>query len=327
MKKEHLKYLVCPDCKTDLELITGYMELNNRIESGILVCSHCSKKYNIINNIPRFVPIDNYSSSFGFEWLTHSRTQYDSYSGVKESETRFFSETKWGRELHGQLVLEAGSGSGRFTEQALKTGATVISFDYSQAVEANYASNGKHENVLILQASIYAMPFKKEFFDKIFCIGVIQHTPEPEKSFKTLTEFLKLDGSICIDNYRKSFLRIVLSTKYWVRPFTKKIENEKLYQFFKKYIDFMWPVYRFFRKFGWIGKNINWALLIPDYSKLGLSDEMQKEWAYLDAFDMLSPEYDFPQTLNTVKKWFVDAGLKDIDVHYGWNGIEGRGKK
>lgn len=52
---------------------------------------------------------------------------------------------------------------------------------------------------------------------------------------------------------------------------------------------------------------------------------MKKE--HLKYHDMLSPEYDFPQTLNTVTKLFVVAGLKDIDVYYGWNGIEGRGSK
>jgi 2-polyprenyl-3-methyl-5-hydroxy-6-metoxy-1,4-benzoquinol methylase len=32
-------------------------------------------------------------------------------------------------DLTGQVVLELGSGSGRFTEQAARTGATVVSLD------------------------------------------------------------------------------------------------------------------------------------------------------------------------------------------------------
>jgi hypothetical protein len=43
--------------------------------------------------------------------------------------------------------------------------------------------------------------------------------------------------------------------------------------------------------------------------------------------DMLSPMYDLPQTLKTFTRWHHEAGLVDIDVHYGFNGIEGRGKK
>jgi hypothetical protein len=58
-----------------------------------------------------------------------------------------------------------------------------------------------------------------------------------------------------------------------------------------------------------------------------LSEEMLKEWAILDTFDMLSPAYDSPQFIETVQKWFKNANLCDVDVHYGYTGIGGRGKK
>jgi hypothetical protein len=58
-----------------------------------------------------------------------------------------------------------------------------------------------------------------------------------------------------------------------------------------------------------------------------LLDDVLKEWAILDTFDMLSPRYDNPQTIDNVREWFERAGLLDIDVHYGYNGIEGRGTK
>jgi len=42
---------------------------------------------------------------------------------------------------------------------------------------------------------------------------------------------------------------------------------------------------------------------------------------------MLSPRYDLPQTLSTVRRWFAEAGLENVTVQYGYNGIEGRGRK
>jgi hypothetical protein len=39
---------------------------------------------------------------------------------------------------------------------------------------------------------------------------------------------------------------------------------------------------------------------------------------------MLAPAYDSPQTLKTFSSWFAEAHLTNIDVHYGFNGIEGR---
>ena len=36
------------------------------------------KKYEIINNIPRFVKSDNYANSFGLQWNKFRKTQLDS---------------------------------------------------------------------------------------------------------------------------------------------------------------------------------------------------------------------------------------------------------
>ena len=140
----------------------------------------------MIAGVPRFVPRENYASGFGLEWTKHARTQYDSYSGIPASEQRFFGETGWPRDMTGELILEVGSGSGRFTEQAARTGATVVSLDYSYAVDANNASNGARNNVLIVQADVFAMPFRPRSFDRVFCFGMLQHTPSPSSAFAAL---------------------------------------------------------------------------------------------------------------------------------------------
>lgn len=50
------------------------------------------------------------------------------------------------------------------------------------------------------------------------------------------------------------------------------------------------------------------------YGVLPLSDRQQYEWALLDTFDWLSPQYDNPQTEATVTLWMQQAGLKEIEV-------------
>ena len=44
-------------------------------------------------------------------------------------------------------------------------------------------------------------------------------------------------------------------------------------------------------------------------------------------FDILSPAYDQPQRIETVQEWFDKWGLDNVDVQYGYNGIEGRGTR
>jgi ubiquinone/menaquinone biosynthesis C-methylase UbiE len=282
--------------------------------------------------VPRFVSQENYASSFGFQWVKHARTQYDSTSGVIVSEKRFFEETRWPRDLTGQKMLEVGSGSGRFTEHAVKTGALVVSLDYSYAVDANYASNGHNDNLLIVQGDIYHMPFPRASFDRVICIGVLQHTPDVTQSFLALPPFVKPGGSLVIDVYaRKSGVLGMLNhwrkTRYMVRPLVKGVPPDILYARCQRYIHTMWPLARLLNRIPRGGNKLNWLLLIPDYGPhYGLPDNIARDWAVLDLFDILSPAYDQPQTIETVRAWFAQAGMMAVEVHYGYNGIEGRGR-
>lgn len=328
MNPAHLPLLACPSTKRPL-ILEETVESCGRIETGLLREPESGNTYPIVRGIPRFVPLDNYAASFGHEWNTHSRTQYDDTTGFDASGERFRNETRWGDDLSGELMLEVGSGSGRFTREALKTGATVVSLDYSTAVEANRKSNGSAENLLLVQASVFEMPFHPGRFDKAFCIGVLQHTPDPKGAFHAIVGQLKPGGRIASDVYIKDLRHWMLQTKYWIRPFIRKDDPARLYEFLKSYVDFMWPLARLIRRVPLIGYAINWRLLVADYSKLlpDASDEVLKEWAYLDTFDMLSPAFDKPQTVSTFRRWHFEAGLEEIDVHPGYNGVEGRARK
>jgi SAM-dependent methyltransferase len=329
MKAEHLRLLVCPRSKRPLSLTRPTISEGGRVKEGILTEPISGASYPIRDFIPRFVPEQNYAQSFGVEWTVHARTQYDAHSGFDVSQERFEKETRWEQDLRGDLILEVGSGSGRFTAAALATGATVVSLDYSHAVEANYRSNGNHENVLVVQASVYEMPFSVDLFDKAFCFGVLQHTPDPRSAFMSIVQHLCPGGKVAADIYAKTFRQWLLNTKYWVRPFINRKDPQTLYASLKRYVDSMWPLARIIRRIPGIGHTINWRLLIADYARLlpHADDATLKEWAYLDTFDMLSPMYDKPQTLRRFRRWFCEAGLDQVDVHYGYNGIEGRGIK
>lgn len=71
------------------------------------------------------------------------------------------------------------------------------------------------------------------------------------------------------------------------------------------------------------------ARFVPDTSEQlgGVDDEVLKEWANLDTFDWVSPVYDDPKTVGRFRSWHEEAGLVDVDVHRGFNGVEGRGTK
>lgn len=326
MRETDLKYLRCPTCGGNLSITAVKSHNGDIIETAQLVCANCNHSYPIIRGIPRFVPFENYALSFGLEWSIHAKTQYDSYTRRNISEIRFFDETKWPHNLGGETILEVGSGSGRFTEQAAKTGAFVVSMDYSHAVDANYQSNGQKENVCIVQGDLYHMPLPHDFFDKVFCFGVLQHTPDVKKAFMALPRMLRPGGEMVMDVYKKTPLSC-LHPRHLLRLVTRQMDPDSLYRIIKKWIDLIWPITPIFRKFPRITPYITDILCVKDYSHLGLQGDLLKEWSYLDTFDMLSPRYDSPQQIDNILEWFQEAGLVEVDVTYGYNGIEGRGKR
>jgi len=324
---DHLRHLACPRCHSDLTL-KAEETVGARVRSGALECGRCAVRHPIREFIPRFVDADNYAANFGYQWNRHWRTQYDSYTGEPISETRFFAATGWPRRMDGELLLEAGSGSGRFTVVAAATNATVVSFDYSAAVEANYRNNGHLPNVLIVQASILEMPFRPAYFSRVVCIGVIQHTPDPERSFECLTSVAAPGGSLAVDAYvRLPWWKHLFETKYWVLPITSRLPAPVLYRFCERWVNLWWPVTGAFVRL--TGRRIlSWFLLMADYRGVyALPDKIQKEWAILDSFDMLSPTYDFPQRVEDIRRWFERSRLVDVQVGYGSNGVYGRGVK
>lgn len=326
MRADQVGWLVCPGCSSDLELRSEVPPSGGRVESGRLACRGCGRSYEVVRSIPRFVSEKNYAAGFGVEWNAHSRTQYDDHSGRSISEQRFFEETRWPRDLAGERVLEVGSGSGRFTQWAASTGADVVSVDLSSAVEANFRSNGDKDNVLIAQADVYELPVRRDHFDKVVCLGMLQHTPDPKRSFLSLAEHVKPGGSVTIDVYRRTPRRF-FTLAYWLRPMLRHVPPDRLYRWSKAYVTFLWPLAKRVGKLPG-GTNVNKALMIVDYrGQLPLSEEMLLEWAILDTFDWLSAYYNKPQRLETVRRWFAEAGFDEVDVRYGHNGIEGRGTR
>lgn len=183
-------------------------------------------------------------------------------------------------------------------------------------------------NLLIVQASIYEMPFRPGYFNRVVCIGVIQHTPDPAEAFACLAAAVRPGGTLAIDVYRRLvWWKQLLVTKYWVRPITRRIPAETLYRLCERWVAPWWRVT------GWVGKvtghtKTSLLLLIPDYRGTHpLADDVQKQWSTLDCFDMLSPAYDFPQRAEDVRGWFERAKLVDVEVGPGFNGLYGRGKR
>jgi len=225
-------------------------------------------------------------------------------------------------------MLEAGCGAGRFTEVALSTGAELFSFDYSRAVDANLQNNRMHgdslpPNLHLFQADIYHMPFKPGLFDYAFCLGVIQHTPDPPAAFRCLVAQVRPGGSLAVDVYAKR-RGTYLKPKYALRGVTKRVRSEKLYRVLTRVVPPLARVKGGLKRLPAIGSMAHKIVPICYYGGIfPLNEQQQRQWAILDTFDMLSAHYDKPQSLRDFRAWFTQAPLGEVRVGPGANGYVG----
>lgn len=314
MKHTLVSRLRCP--KTRQALLLESSEITgDDVKSGWLVSEDGQHRYPVRDGIPRFVRASNYADNFGMQWNHFSKTQLDSHSGHPISADRFWVSTGWRpEELNGQWVLDCGCGAGRFAEVALGAGANVVALDYSTAVEACYSNLKHHSNLHVVQGDIYALPFTMESFAFVYSLGVLQHTPDVSKAFATLPPMVAAGGRLCVDYYEKSG-RSALLPKYWLRPFTRRMPKVKLFTALQRWVPTLLPVSSMLGRIPFVGKFLKRVVPVANYEGvLPLSETQLREWALLDTFDWLAPEYDQPQTATTARKWLEQAGLRNIEV-------------
>lgn len=308
IEKWVLNILKCQKCN-------GVLQENN----NELICIDCNVKYPIINNIPRFVDLDNYADSFGFQWNLFKKTQHDKYNEYGHSQKRFEMETGWqNKELENNIVLDAGCGNGRFTEIALSKGAKVIALDLSNAVESCYANmieaGYDKSSFIVIQASFYDMPIKKSILDKAFSLGVLQHTPNPQKSLKKICELVRKDGEVALWVYEKNW-KMWVGYLYYFRVFTKHFSQKTNWILSKILTNSFFPIAWILNKYlGVFGDKITRIFLPFAFRKIhkNMSYSDSKQWSLLDTFDNISPTYDSPISENEMKLWLKESGFGNI---------------
>jgi SAM-dependent methyltransferase len=270
-------------------------------------------RFPVVAGVPRICSPDNYAESFGKQWNLFARTQIDRpEDGFRASERRFFASTGWTPEsLDGLDMLEVGSGAGRFSKVVLdRTRARLWSVDYSTAVEANFATNGAiaPDRFALFQASVYEMPFPDDSFDRVFCLGVLQHTPDFDASVRALIAKARPGGEIVVDFYPVRGWWTKLNAKYALRPFTRRMPHDRLLKHIERHVGWMIPLAKGMNRVG-LGALTRFLPIIDlRIFPPGLSKAETREWAVLDTFDMFSPEHDHPQRLRDVAAMFRRHG-------------------
>ncbi len=197
-------------------------------------------------------------------------------------------------------ILEVGCGTGQFSIYfAIGTNNNVVGLDptvYSLDLAASFAEKNEINNVEFINADIFDDVLKDQFFDFLWCSGVLHHTKDPYGAFKIMIKSLKKEGYVLIGLYNKIGRIRTLVRKYIYKIFGLKILS----------------------------------LFDPTLKNLKISEEEKKSWVrdqYLHPIESL-------HTLDEVIKWFDENNIEfinsipssDFDDEYSSNLFEKKSK-
>lgn len=324
MRADLVDILACPACRSTAPLVCeGAADGDGEIATGSLRCDGCGASFPIAGGIPRFVrPEQDYCANFGFQWQKWRTLQIDRLSGHDLSESRFLADSRWPKDwLKGKLILDAGCGAGRFSDVARAHGAHVVAVDISDAINAcrdttTNAGDSNGGRVDCIQASLFDLPLKPGIFDAVYCMGVIQHTPDPAKLMATLPAMLKPGGRIAYNFYEEGLWRRLQFIKYALRLVTPHLSvgfNLGLSRFL---VALFYPLTRLLAPIPKL-HILNHFIPIAAVHDRHLDAEQQYAWTLLDTFDWYGARFEKRQHHDHVAATLEQVGMTDVSSKPG----------
>jgi SAM-dependent methyltransferase len=220
--------LVCPVCREPLSF-----EADGADGDGYLVhasASSCLEAYPVINGVPRLLSGryrseiakrhadwfqrtprrmatwsrwrsagggDSVVEGFDFEWAHFRRVQTTEQRRVF---AMYFDAVPAGAFSPDAVVLDAGSGAGRWAAEVAARGPRVVALDLGSSIDVTRA-NTDPERVACVQADLRDVPFKDEAFDWAYSLGVLHHLDDASGPLARIVRSVRPAGLVLIYLY------------------------------------------------------------------------------------------------------------------------------
>lgn len=164
---------------------------------------------------------------------------------------------------------------------------------------------------MIVQGDIYSPPFSPETFDGGYSIGVLHHTPEPERGLVALAKTIKKDGWVSCSVYPNKGLYAFPSVARFrrlhnaLKPFVG-YSIALTYSYFSAYL--LTPLFRRLNKV----YLSNFTQYLEREWLPCLTYLADARWRVLDTFDAITPSLASTHTRSEVISWMEKAGCKDF---------------
>ena len=235
---------------------------------------YLKKKTKIINNIDVFNLSDNITSKVANFYTSNPfpnyKTEDDKFTITKKGDQNFLAKKFKSFVGYNKKILEVGCGTGQLSIY-FSTGNNnlIVSLDAtfeSLKIASNFAKKNNIHNIKFVNADIFDDVLMDNYFDFIWCNGVLHHTKNPYSAFQIILKSLKRKGYVLVGLYNK-----IGRFRTFFRQLLYKIFGEKVIE-----------------------------ILDPTLRKLKISSEEKKAWIR----DQYVHPVEFSHTLDEVLEWF-----------------------
>lgn len=196
-----LKFLSCPNCNSDLSLIN----------SKKLSCLKCHQNYPIIQGIPVLINKNNLDLQEKKQtiWFDKHYSQFENKYHLENWRVsmlnRIFNQ-KFSKEIKTYLDIGCGATGYTVIESAKQNKWLSVGVDISleAMIKAQHFAKIKKvdDKTAFVVSSAQNLPFKKDTFDYISAISLLEHLEDDKKTVIQIKNILKKDKFlyICVPN-------------------------------------------------------------------------------------------------------------------------------
>ncbi len=247
--------------------MSGYLKKPFEIKNGIYSYSIKDIETKKVTEFYKITPFPNYKDD-------------DDKQSILEKGNRNILASQFKKFIgYNKKVLEVGCGTGQLSIFfSIGNNNEIVGFDptiQSLNLAKNFVEKNEIKNIEFVNADIFDDVLVDDYFDFIWCSGVLHHTKNPYQAFEVISKSLKRDGYILLGLYNKiGRIRTIL------RKYLSKIFGLKFLEIFD-----------------------------PTLKNLKISDAERKSWIkdqYLHPIESL-------HTLDEVLDWFKKNDIEYIN--------------
>ena len=313
MREWLLDLLACPGCQGKIEHASG------TLDEGTLRCVGCAKTYPIRGSVPSLFVNPQEKADFAEQWEMRWKGGFERegliYGVDADRRARWIADACLGRPSGGEIVLDAGCGSGDTAASIARDypDVRVVGLDMTPTLTNSQERFKELKNLSFVRASVLQPPLRAQVFSRVLSFGVLHHTGDTAGGMRAVGGLVKEGGRLAVCLYRHPDEAPSWRPYYWVRDklhlgLGHKIPRKALF----------WLM----RAEGLVAAPIMWTLFQTsdaaratapaDWKLESLGLREMYHYMVFTLFDAVAPQHQDRPATRDIESWFAESGFGPV---------------